>query len=316
MASYIARRLLLTLPVVWVTTLVLFVLIRLTPGDPVRIEFGIEGTPEQIAIERHDLGLDKPIVVQYLDWVGKMFRGDFGRSLRARQPVLSEIRERLPATLEMQVLALAVAVIIAIPLGTIAAVKHKTPLATATTSFTLVSIAVPGFFVSTMLVYIFTFRVRIFETPHYIPFTQDPVANLRNIILPTIALSHIGIAVLTRYVRSNVLETIGQDYIRTARSKGLGEWKVVSRHALRNAIIPVITLLGFSIATLWTGTFITERIFNWPGIGRMALDAIQTKDFPVVQAITFIATITFALTNLFVDIAYAVADPRISYGRR
>ncbi len=138
---------------------------------------------------------------------------------------------------------------------------------------------------------------------------------MRNIILPTIALSHIGIALLTRFVRSSVLETIGQDYIRTARSKGLREWRVVSRHALRNAIIPVITLLGISIATLWTGTFITERIFNWPGIGRMALDAIQTKDFPVVQAITFIATISFALTNLVVDIAYTLADPRIGYGR-
>jgi len=316
MKEYIFRRVLLTLPVLWIVTLVLFVLLRVTPGDPVQIEFGIETTPEQLAAFHEELGLNRPILVQYADWVKHMFEGDFGRSIRARRPVADEIWERLPATLELQAEAFIVAVGVAVPLGTMAAIKHRSRFATATTAFTLVAIAVPGFFFSTMLIYFFTYKFRVFETPRYVPLLEDPWANLRNIVLPVVALSHTGIAVYTRYIRSSVLDALSQDYIRTARAKGIREWQVVSRHALRNAMIPAITLFGLSIATLWGGSFITERIFNWPGVGRLATNALLNKDYPVVQAIIFIVTISYAVGNLLVDVAYAIADPRISYGRR
>jgi peptide/nickel transport system permease protein len=245
-----------------------------------------------------------------------MFRGDFGTSLRAKRPVADEIWERLPATLELQVLAFSIAIALAVPLGTYAALKRNSPFATATTAFTLTSIAVPGFFFSTMLVFFFTYKFRIFESPRYVPFTEDPVTNLQNMVLPVIALSHATLAIFTRYVRASVLDVLGQDYIRTARAKGLPEWTVITRHALRNALIPAITLLGLSIATLWTGAFITERIFNWPGVGRLATTALLNKDYPMVQAIVFIVTLSYAFANLAVDITYAIIDPRISYARR
>jgi peptide/nickel transport system permease protein len=314
--QYILRRVLLTIPVVWGVTLVLFVLLRLTPGDPVQIEFGIEGTPEMVAAERERLGLNRPLFVQYVDWAGRMLSGDFGRSLRSGRPVAGEIWQRLPATLELQVLALAVSLGLAIPLGTFAAVKGRSRLATATTAFTMVSIAIPGFFVSTMLVFLFTYKFRVFETPRYVPLTEDVAANLSNLVLPVIALSYGGVAVLTRYVRASVQEVLGQDYIRTARAKGLSQSAVVLRHALRNAIIPIITLVGLSLGVLWTGSFITERIFNWPGVGRLATTALLNKDYPMVQGVVFLLTMSYILANLLVDIAYAYADPRIRYDRR
>lgn len=316
MTSYIVNRVLATIPVLIIVTLVLFILLRITPGDPVQIEFGLDLAPEQVELIRHDLGLDRPIFVQYGDWVSRMFQGDFGRSLRARRPVADEIWERLPATLELQLLAFLVAIGIAVPLGTLAAIKRDSWFATLTTSFTLGSIAVPGFFVGTLAIFFLTYKVRVFETPHYVAFTDDPYLNLKNIILPVLVLSHTGIAIYTRYIRSSVLDALGQDYIRTARAKGLHEWTVVSRHALRNAMIPAITLLGLSIATLWTGAFITERIFNWPGVGRLATNALLNKDYPMVQAVIFLVTLSYAGANLLVDIAYAFVDPRIKYGRR
>jgi peptide/nickel transport system permease protein len=316
MTAYILRRILLTFPVLFIVTTVLFVIIRITPGDPVQIQYGIDAPPDQVAAIRQELGLDRPILIQYFGWVKDMLTGDFGHSLRSRRPVVEEIRERLPATLEMQVLAFCLSLGISVPLGAYAALKRRSIFATLTTGFSLVFISVPGFFVSTMLVFFFTYKLRIFEQPRYIPLVEDPVANLRNLILPVIALSIGAVAVYARFIRASVLEALSQDYIRTARSKGLHEWQVLTRHALRNALIPVITLFGLSVATLWTGAFITERIFNWPGVGRLATTALVNKDYPVVQAIVFLVTISYVLGNLLVDIGYAFADPRIRFVRR
>ena len=316
MTQYIIRRLIFMIPVIWAVTVVLFWLIRVTPGDPVQIEFGIEGTPEQVEAKRKELGLDRPIYIQYADWVRRMFTGDFGRSIRARRPVSEEIGERLQATLELAVLAFLVGLIVSIPLGTLAAIYRNSLFAKIVTVLTLASVAIPGFFFSTMLIFFFTYKWRIVETPRYVPFQDDPAANLRNIILPVFALSHGAIASFTRYVRSSVLEVLSQDYIRTARAKGLSEVTVVFRHALRNAMIPSITLIGLSIATLWNGAFITERIFNWPGVGRYAVSALLNKDYPVAQAIVFLSTMSYVIANLLVDVTYAAVDPRISYVRR
>ena len=316
MTAYILRRILLTFPVLFIVTTALFVLIRVTPGDPILIQYGIEATPDQVEAIRQDLGLDRSIIIQYSNWVTDMMEGDFGRSIRSRRPVLDEIWERLPATLEMQVLAFCVTLGVAVPLGAFAALKRRSVFATLTTGFSLIFISVPAFFLSTMLVFFFTYEFRIFEQPRYIPLTEDPLQNLKNLVLPVIALSIGGVAGFTRFVRASVLEALSQDYIRTARAKGLREWQVLTRHALRNALIPMITLLGLSVATLWTGAFITERIFNWPGVGRLATTALLNKDYPVVQAIVFLVTISYVLGNLLVDIGYAFADPRIRYVRR
>jgi peptide/nickel transport system permease protein len=245
-----------------------------------------------------------------------MAQGDFGRSIRSQRPVSEEILERLPATLQLQLLAFSVSVTGALLLGTFAALKRNSVFATLTTGFTMIAVSVPGFFVSTMLIFVFTYKLRIFEHPRYVPFTEDPVENLRNIVLPVIALSIGGIAVYSRFIRASILDVLGRDFIRTARAKGLREWQVVTRHALRNALIPIITLFGLSVATLWTGAFITERIFNWPGVGRLATTALVNKDYPMVQAIVFLVTISYVFANLIVDIAYAAADPRIKYVNR
>jgi peptide/nickel transport system permease protein len=316
MSAYIIRRLLAMVPTVFLVTLVLFILLRLTPGDPVANEFGLEVEPEIYEARREELGLNRPIPVQYVDWVSRMARGDFGRSIRARQPVIDEIKERLPATLELAGLAFILSVVISVPLGTLTAVYPNTLFAKLTTTFTLAAIAIPGFFFSTMLVFFFTYKWRIVETPHYVPFTEDPITNLRNVVLPVIALALGPTAVFARFIRSSVLEALGQDYIRTARAKGLTHWNVVFQHAFRNAMIPSITLIGGSLALLWTGAFITERIFNWPGIGRLSVNALLNRDYPMIQAVIFLVAISICVGNLLVDILYGVADPRISYVRR
>lgn len=316
MSSYIFRRLLAMVPTVFLVTLVVFVLVRLAPGDPVLNEFGLEVEPEIVEARREELGLNRPIFVQYVDWVGRTFRGDFGRSIRARRPVFDEIKERLPATAQLAGLAFVVSVLISVPLGTLTAVYPKSLFAKLTTFFTLASISIPGFFLSTMLVFFFTYKWRIFETPRYVPFLEDPITNLRNLILPVIALSIGLVAIWTRFIRSSVLESLGQDYIRTARAKGLTQWSVVFQHAFRNAMIPAITLMSTSLAFLLTGSFITERIFNWPGIGRLSITALVNRDFPMIQAVIFLTAISLCVANLLADILYAVADPRISYVRR
>jgi peptide/nickel transport system permease protein len=316
MTGYIIRRILYMIPILWLVTLVLFVLMRMTPGDPVRNEFGLEVEQETIDARRKELGLDRPIAIQYLDWVGRMFQGDFGRSVRARRPVLDEMKERLPATLELAILGTFLTFLIAVPVGVLAALYPTSLFAKVTTTLTLASIALPGFFFSTMLVFFLTYKWRVFETPRYVPFSEDPIKNLQNIILPTIAVSYATTAVFIRFIRASVLEAISQDYIRTARAKGLSARTVVVRHAFRNALIPIITLAGGTPLLLWTGIYITERIFNWPGMGRLTTTALLNKDYPVVQASIFFVVISVCLANLLVDLLYGVADPRISYVRR
>ena len=317
MTAYLIRRILLLIPVLFIVTVAVFTLMRLTPGDPVSIEFGLDldVSEETRQAKRQELGLDEPIAVQYLNWIGRMAHGDFGRSLRAREPVSKLIKERLPATLELALLSFAVGLAVAIPWGILAAVYRHSWFAMATTVITYASIAVPGFFFSSMLVFLFTYKFRIFETPRYVPFLEDPVANLTNIALPVIALSHTTVAFYTRFIRSSVLDVLGQDYIRTARSKGLREYTVVFRHALRNAMIPSVTLIGLSLSLVWGGAIITERIFNWPGMGRLAFTALTNRDYPVTQAFAVLAVFSVVVGNLIVDIAYTIVDPRISHVR-
>jgi len=313
MTQYVIRRLLLMIPVIFLVTLALFVLIRVTPGDPVQTEFGIEITPELYQARRHQLGLDRPLPVQYTDWLGRLAHLDFGKSLRTREPARRIIFERFPATLELAIVSFFLSIVVSTVLGTLAAIYRRTWFGPTVTVFTLASIATPGFFFATALVYFVTFKWRLMPSPRYIPFDQHPFENLKYLILPVIAFSHGGIAGSTRIIRSNVLEALNQDYIRTARSKGLREMVVVARHGLRNALLPSVTLIGLSVATLWEGAFVIETIFNWPGVGRLALTSLRGKDYPVVEGIVLMAALSFSLANLGVDLLYAKLDPRISY---
>ena len=316
MTQYIIRRILIMFPVALLVTVFLFVLIRRTPGDPVLVRLGEESTPENRAALRAELGLDQPIYVQYGKWLVRLLRGDFGRSIRNDQPVSEAIVERLPATLELGLAAFIYSVAIAIPLGALAALFRRGPLGVLASTFTFAGVSLPNFFLGLLLILLFSLTLGWLPPGQYVPFTEDPLQNLKRLILPTITLGTFSAAVNMRLIRSSLLDAIVQDYIRTARAKGLSERLVFFRHALRNALIPVVTIVGIQVGALWEGAPVTESIFAWPGVGRLVINSIGGRDYPVVQAVVLIAAFTYMLSSLLVDIAYAWLDPRISYGRR
>jgi peptide/nickel transport system permease protein len=316
MSGYIIRRILQMFPVALLASAILFALIKATPGDPVAIQLGESVTQENYEALRRSLGLDKPVPVQFAIWLGDVVRGDFGKSLRNGAPVGDEILERLPATLELGIAALILSLLIAMPLGILSAIFRRSPLGFFATAFTQVGVSLPNFVFAYILIYIFAQKLRLLPPGSYVPFAEDPVANIKRLILPAFTLSLFGAATQTRFIRSGLLDTLFQDYIRTARAKGLPEWTVIARHAMRNALIPTVTLLGLQVGVILEGAFITEFIYAWPGIGRMAVQALGARDYPVVQAIVLIGVFAFLFASLFVDLAYAYLDPRISYGRR
>ena len=316
MTQYIIRRVLIMFPVALLVTVFLFVLIRRTPGDPVLVRLGEEATPENRAALRAELGLDQPIYVQYAKWLSRVVRGDFGRSIRNNQPVAEAIKERLPATLELGMAAFVYSVALAIPLGALAALYRRGPTGVLASTFAFVGISQPNFFLGLLLILLFSLTLGWLPPGQYVPFVEDPVENLKRLILPALTLGTAGAAINMRLIRSSLLDTILQDYIRTARAKGLPERVVFLRHALRNALIPVVTLVGLQVGALWEGAFVTETIFAWPGVGRLAINSIGGRDYPVVQAVVLLAAFSFMISGLLVDIAYTYLDPRITYGNR
>jgi peptide/nickel transport system permease protein len=314
--GYILRRLLMMIPVAFFASLILFILLKMTPGDPVLIQLGEQVTPQNYAATRHELGLDRPLPVQYLNWINRMVHGDLGKSLRNQAPVRDEIASRLPATIQLGVAALAIALLVAVPLGVLAAVFRTSPLGFFATAFTQIGISLPGFLVGLLLIYLFARRIGWFPPGGYVPFRDDPGEALKRLVLPAATLSLFGAATQTRFIRSGLLDTLHQDYIRTARAKGLTEWGVISRHALRNALIPSVTILGLQVGIVLDGAFIIETIFAWPGVGRLAVQALGARDYPIVQGVVMMAVFAFMTASLVVDIAYAYLDPRISYVRR
>jgi peptide/nickel transport system permease protein len=301
------------IPVAFLASVILFVLLKLTPGDPVLIILGERATAENYEAIRKDLGLDQPYPIQYLRWVSHVAQGDLGKSLRNGAPVRDEILERIPATFQLGILALALGLIVALPLGILSAVFRRSALGVGSTAFTQVGVALPAFFIGLVLIYIFALRLRWFPPGSYTAFIDNPGEWLRRIILPALTLSLFPAAAQTRFIRSGLLETLHQDYIRTARAKGFAESTVILRHALRNALIPSVTLLGLQVGLILEGAFIVESVFAWPGIGRLAVQALGARDYPTVQAVVLLAVFVFLLANLAVDIAYAYLDPRISY---
>jgi peptide/nickel transport system permease protein len=315
LTRYILRRLVIMIPVAFLASVILFLLLKITPGDPVLIMLGEKATAQNYAALRHDLGLDQPYPIQYAAWVEHVAQGDFGKSIRNGAPVKDEILARLPATIQLGVAALTLSIIVALPLGILSAVFRRSPVGFAATAFSQLGIAVPGFFVGLVLIYVFALSLRWFPPGSYTAFSDDPSQWLRRLILPAVTLSLFGAATQTRFIRSGLLDTLHQDYIRTARAKGFGEAAVILKHALRNALIPSVTLLGLQIGAILEGAFIVESVFAWPGIGRLAVQSLGARDYPIVQAVVLLAVFVFLFANLLVDIAYAYLDPRISYVR-
>ncbi len=306
MFQFLARRLVSSVFVVFGVSLAAFSMVHLVPGDPVAIMLGERATPADVARLRGELGLDEPLPVQYLDYVSRAIRGDFGESIRSGQPVLGEISGRTAPTVELALAAMAIAVTLGVLMGVIAATSRSATADFGTMAVSLAGLALPTFWSGLLLIYLFGLKLG------WLPVSGD--GGPRALILPAVTLALPAAAVLARLTRSSMLEVLGQDYVRTARSKGLPEDLVVYKHALQNAFIPVLTIMGLQFGALLGGSVIVESVFARPGLGSLAVDAILARDFPVVQAIVLLAGIVFVLVNLLVDILYSVLDPRISLG--
>lgn len=306
MLRFIGGRLIAAIPTVLLVTVLVFLILHLIPGDPAEIFLGENrSTPELLAKVRADMGLDRPLHVQYLSFMGGALHGDFGRSLNNNRPVLGEILGRLPATLELTVAAMTIGVVLGVSLGIISALFHNTWVDTAAMALALLGVSMPIFWMSLLLIFLFSVRLNWF------PAIGE--GGLERLVLPALALGLLSSSTLARMVRSSMLEVLSQDYVRTARSKGLREGAVVLRHALKNALIPTITILGLQFGQLLGGAVITETIFARRGLGRLYVESILNKDFTMVQAMTLFIAIAYVLVNLMVDVAYAAVDPRIAY---
>ena len=302
-------------PVAILVTMGVFILVRLSPGDPALVFAGEERDPPAIAAIRDEMGLNQPMPIQYVVWMGHLLQGDLGRSFLTHQRVLEAVSERLPATLELGLAALLISISVSLVIGILSAVKRNSIVDLLSTSITLAGVSFPSFFLGIVLILLFAYVIpgHIFPPGGYVPLTQDPADNLRRLILPAVTLATASLAVNLRQVRSSLLDVFGHEYIRTARAKGLREGAVITRHALKNALIPVITLIGIQVGAIIEGAFITENIFFWPGIGRLAVQAIPSSDYPVVQGVVLISAFSYMLSTLLVDILYAWVDPRISF---
>jgi peptide/nickel transport system permease protein len=302
------------IPTVFLVTIGVFALIHITPGDPAVIILAESYTPQGAAQVHRELGLDKPLPEQYWIYISRAAHGDLGRSVRNKLPVTKAIGERLSATLELGFAALLWSLAVAIPLGTIAALRRGKPLDVVASGLTVAGVSVPNFVLGIVLILVLGLALRALPVGGYAPLSRSPSANLERLIMPAIALGTAGAAINMRFTRSAMIDVLRQDYIRTARAKGASWMRVINRHALKNALIPVVTIVGLQIGSILEGALVTESVFSWPGVGKLAVDSIFTKDFPVVQGIVLLSALSYMAANLLVDLAYGWLDPRISYG--
>lgn len=305
MGRYFAQRFLLSLPVLVGVTVVTFSLMYLIPGDPAVLLAGPTANLDEITALRSRLGLDRSPVFRYLDYMGRLIRFDFGTSLRTKEPVAFEIKARLPNTLLLASIAITMAALFGVAMGILAASRHLSSIDTLTMVFSLLGVSMPGFWLGLLLILVFAEYLQWF-----------PVAgrgDWRFLVLPSITLAARALGEIARMSRADMLEILREDFIRTAHAKGLGERKILVKHALRNAAIPTVTVVGLRFGTLLSGAVLTETIFAWPGVGRLMVDAISVRDFPVIQGTILVTAVVFILINLLVDLAYAWLDPRIRY---
>ncbi|MGH7319961.1 MAG: ABC transporter permease [Candidatus Rokuibacteriota bacterium] len=316
MRRYLAKRLLSLVPTLVGVSVLTFLFLRLIPGDAIAVRLGTSTvlTPEQLLELRRYLGTDQPLHVQYLTWLGSLLQGDAGYSLRTGQPVVTEIAARLPVTAELALAAALVALVLGLPLGILSALRPNTAVDLGARSFGLLGLSLPNFWLGTLFVLLFARYLRWMpNTGGYAGLTQDPGAHLRFLLFPAVTLGVAMAAVVMRTTRSAMLDVLGADYIRTARAKGLGAAAVVQRHALRNSLIVVVTILGVQVGYLLSGAVIVEEIFAVPGVGRMLLNAINQRDYALVQGAVLVVAVLFVTVNTVVDVLYACLDPRIRY---
>ena len=307
MLTYVGRRILAVVPVLFGVTLAVFSMLFLVPGDPVKIMLAeFVTTPEQIARMRAQLHLDEPVLVQYGRFVGNALRGDLGVSIRSRRPVAAEIGENIGSTGQLALASMVVAIGLGVPLGLLAALGRNSWLDVAAMVVALLGVAMPSFWLGFLLIFVFSLHLG------WLPATGG--GDLLHLVMPAVALGMIAAAIIARLTRSSMLEVLGQDFVRTARAKGLGGWSVIVRHALRNALIPVVTVFGLQFGNLLAGAVIVETVFSRPGLGRLIVGGILAKDFPLVQGTVLFVAAAYVLINVMVDVAYAYVDPRIRVG--
>jgi peptide/nickel transport system permease protein len=310
---YLARRLLVAIPSLLIASLVVFALPRLIPGDVVALMLEEKAYARDLAELRAKLGLDRPLHIQYVEWLGRVLRGDLGESLWTKRPVVEEVARRLPVTLELSLLATLFAVLIAVPVGVVSATRQDTLRDYAARSTAILGLSIPSFWLATLVIVLPAIWWGWRPGRGFVEFSQAPLANLGSLLLPAFILGLASAAALMRLIRGMLLEVLRQDYVRTAWAKGLREGVVVLKHSLRNAIIPVVTVLGIQIAQVLGGTVIVETIFGLPGLSRFLFDAISQRDYPVIQGINLVVVSLIVLINLVVDTVYALLDPRIRY---
>lgn len=314
MAQYIIRRLLVVLLLAFGAVTLVFLLLHAVPGDPAANFLGDFATPAQVKAVRHQLGLDQPLPVQYFDYIKGVVQGNFGQSLSLTVPVSQLLLDRLPRTLELVVISVILGVLFGIPIGVLAALHRGRLLDTALSVTTLTTLSIPAYVSGTVLVLIFAVRLRWLPASGYTSFTADPIGHIKLLILPCLTLASILTATVARFTRSSVLEVMSEDFVRTARSKGIHERQVLVRHVLRNSLLPVTTVVGLQAGHLLGGTVIVEIIFAWPGIATLLFQGIGAHDYPVVQGCVFVISVLFILINLFVDILNGFIDPRTAHG--
>jgi peptide/nickel transport system permease protein len=313
MIAFVVRRLLATIPVLGIVGVFVFLLLRLTPGDPAAVIAGENANAAQIEEIRAKLGLDRPLATQFAVWLGRVLQGDLGESFFYKKTVLDLILERLEPTLMLSLCTIVLAVVIAVPLGVLAAYRHDTWIDRATMAFSVVGFSVPVFVIGYLMIQVFALDLGWLPVQGYGRLANGFGGFIERMILPSATLSVIYIALIARITRASILDVLGEDYIRTARAKGLSDATVLRRHALRNAAVPIVTVVGIGIALLIGGAIVTESVYNIPGLGRLVVDAVLARDFPIIQAVILVFSVAYVVVNLAIDLAYTFFDPRIRY---
>ena len=314
MVFYILKRILATVPVMGVVALFVFLMLRLSPGDPAAVIAGDYATTEDIIRIRESLGLNDPIIVQFTKWIGQLAQGDLGISIFTNLPVTTLSAQRLEPTIMLTLTTIIFTIVVAVPLGTLAAWKQGCLIDRAVMLFSVAGFSVPVFVLGYILIYIVSIQLRWLPVQGYKSmFTDGVIPFFRHIILPTVTLSVIFIALIARMTRASVMEVLQEDYVRTARAKGQSEFKVLMKHAVRNAAVPIVTVIGLGIALLIGGVVVTESVYNIPGLGRLVLDAVLKRDYPIIQGLILLFSFVYILINLLIDLSYTLFDPRIKY---
>jgi len=313
MLFYLIKRVLAVIPVMLIVAVIVFLMLRLTPGDPAAIIAGDAATSKDIALIREKLGLERSLIEQFFLWVGNMLTGDFGESFYYKRSVASMIADRVGPTMALATFTIIIACVVAIPLGTLAAYKQGSWLDRSVMGMSVLGFSVPVFVIGYVLIYVLAVKLNWFPVQGYQPIAEGFGGFIYRLILPSSALSVIFIALIARMTRTSVLEVLNEDYVRTARAKGLSETKVMIRHALRNAAVPIVTVIGIAIAVLISGVVVTESVFVIPGLGTLTIDAIQGRDYPTVQGLIILFSFVYVFINLVIDVIYSLLDPRIRY---